>query len=169
MSIVAVDTIQTLAGVEQARLVQVQTTNKDDYFTTSSTSLVDVTGLSVPITPTHEDNKILILASFTVGVNTSGGYGGIMSLLRGSTKIATGDGTSAGTINDQTFSYVSSNDYNAWPANIVFLDSPSTTSETTYKIQLAAMSGGNSANVGGRGDGSGQGCHSSIVAMEIRT
>ena len=170
MSTLNVDTIQDKGGAfEHARLVQVQTTNKVDYFTTSSTSLVDVTGLSVAITPTNSNNKILILASFVVGVNTSGGYGGLMSLLRGSTKIASGDGTSAGAINDQTLSYVPTSDFNAFPVPVVFLDSPSTTSSTTYKIQLAAMAGGNSANVGGRGDGAGQGCHSSILAMEIRT
>ena len=42
-------------------VIQVASTSKTDPFSTSSTSFVDVTGLSVSITPTSTSSKILVL------------------------------------------------------------------------------------------------------------
>ena len=42
-------------------IIQVKSTTKTDTFTTNSTSFTDITGLSVTITPTRSDNKILVM------------------------------------------------------------------------------------------------------------
>ena len=44
------------------RVLQVVTTTKTDTFTTTSSSLTDITGLSASITPASTSNKILIIA-----------------------------------------------------------------------------------------------------------
>ena len=41
-------------------VIQVKSTTKTDTFTTNSTSFTDITGLSVSITPTISDSKILV-------------------------------------------------------------------------------------------------------------
>ena len=44
------------------KIIQVVSTNKLDTFTSNSTSPVDVTGLSVTLTPTLATSKVLIFA-----------------------------------------------------------------------------------------------------------
>jgi hypothetical protein len=127
----------TLLGSGQVP-VQVQSTTLNTSFSTSGTynSWVDVTGLSVTITPTSASNKILV--SFQImGVSTSNGW---VRLVRDSTAISVG--TTAG-----TRPAVSSANMTSGNGNIqlqdsgVFLDSPATTSAVTYKIQLITDTG----------------------------
>ena len=49
------------SGFGGGKILQVLQTVKTDTFTTTSTSFVDVTGLSVSITPATTSSKILIL------------------------------------------------------------------------------------------------------------
>ena len=42
-------------------IIQVKSVTKTDTFTTKSTSFTDITGLSVSITPTRSDSKILVM------------------------------------------------------------------------------------------------------------
>ena len=135
--------------------------------TISSTSNVD-TGLSASITPTSATSKILILSTVSAAGNhaTCGYY---LKLLRGSTDIFIGD--AAGSRIRVTASNINS-DNNFFTTNgLTFLDSPATTSSTTYKFQIATSFGTSTIGVNrsvndsdnantGRGP-------SSIVLMEI--
>lgn len=122
------------------KVLQVISTNKTDTFTTNSTTFVDITGLSVSITPSANTSKILVLATITgsgdVGLNTAS-----FRLLRGSTTIDVGD--SAGSRVQATGGLFADETSHIDSASVVFLDSPSTTSATTYKFQIRCNNSGN--------------------------
>ena len=125
--------VQASAG----KVLQVVSTTKTDTFSTASTSFVDVTGLSVTITPTSTSSQILVFVSSNYGTSTTSVFG-IFNLVRGSTNISQPSTTP--TYNGTTISYTSVGDViNNW--SMLFLDSPATTSATTYKIQGRASSG----------------------------
>jgi hypothetical protein len=129
----------SLASGVGGKVLQVVQSVKTDTFTTSSSSLVDVTGLSVSITPSSSSNKILVLAQISYGgVTNAYAYG---KLIRGSTSILQGDSDSANR-NEATFSLTMTNEGNSEGSKqhmvvVNYLDSPATTSSTTYKIQIA--------------------------------
>lgn len=113
-------------------VLQVVSTTKTDVFTTTSTTFVDVTGLSVSITPSSASSKILVLGSIKFGF-TGGASATHMRLVRDSTAIFIGD---ADGVRSRDSGYVRDT-YESPNSSIVFLDSPSTTSAVTYKIQLS--------------------------------
>jgi hypothetical protein len=103
-------------------IIQMVQTIKTDAFATTSTSFVDV-GLSASITPTSSSNKVLVRAVVCAGNGQSGSDNKIR-VLRGSTVITTNDVFVRNASISETETYV-----------IEILDSPSTTSATTYKVQ----------------------------------
>lgn len=103
-------------------IIQMVQTIKTDTFATTSTSFVDV-GLSASITPTSSSNKVLVRAVVCAGNGQSGSDNKIR-VLRGSTVITTNDVFVRNASISETETYV-----------IEILDSPSTTSATTYKVQ----------------------------------
>jgi len=111
---------------------QVVSTIKTDSFSTTSQTFVDVTGVSVTITPSSASSTILVMVS---GVNGSNGVDNFtpINLVRDSTAIAqsTGNANFAATLN-----LINQSTGITLPFSIVFLDSPATTSATTYKIQM---------------------------------
>ena len=120
------------------RLVQSQFVYKQDTFVTTSTSYVDVTGLSVSITPTSASNYIMVLGA--VVVSNSGDMGAVQ-LVRNSTPIQVGTASSSrfSATHDMRAGYdtaVSSS------VSIAYRDSPGTTSSVTYKIQAGAFVSG---------------------------
>ena len=129
-------------------VLQVKQTVKTDTFSSTTTgSDVDITGLSVSITPTSASNKILV----TYDTNISGsnaGYSGNIHLKRGSTKIYQGDAEGSRTRSTQFF--ITRNDTIGHSETIKvhgsFLDSPNTTSETTYKISINAINTNTTVN-----------------------
>lgn len=113
------------------KILQVVSTAKTDTFTTTSQSLVDITGLSATITPSATSSKILALFNISIGSN---GFPALV-LLRGSTNIYKGDASSnryTAFFGGYLGTEPTGNNYNAAGQ---FLDSPSTTSATTYKFQ----------------------------------
>jgi hypothetical protein len=122
----------TLNGSGQVPVRIVQTV-KTDTFTTTSNTFTDITGLSVNITPTSASNRILVMYSVMTGASSSGGTN--IRLVRNSTTIAIGD--SAGSRTQVTTSAFATNSNNQLDVqNMNFLDSPATTSSTTYKLQI---------------------------------
>jgi len=116
------------------KVLQVVSTHKNDDFTSASGSFVDVTGLSVSITPSSASNKILILSNTSFGSDNIGAF----KLIRNSTGIAIGDAAGS---RQQASAVVYPASGNAIiTASFNFLDSPNTTSATTYKIQMVAHS-----------------------------
>jgi hypothetical protein len=125
----------TLATTATAgKVLQVVQTVKSNTFSTSSSSYTDVTGLSVSITPTSATSKILVLYSSTIGA-PSGQYSAGLQLVRGSTAIYLGDVRGVRTL-ASSWMWSESSQYAMIPVNGIFLDSPATTSATTYKLQM---------------------------------
>ena len=123
--------LQASAG----KVLQVVSTTKTDTFSTASTSYVDITGLSVSITPSSATSKIYVVLSISGSENAGWGY----QLVRGSTAICIGD--SGGGSRKQASGGVSVRDTNGIAnGSVNFLDSPATTSATTYKVQMYAPS-----------------------------
>ena len=124
-------------AVAGAKLGQVVNTVKTDTFTSTSTAYVDITGLSLSITPTSASSTILIFAV----VNGSGQdavANAIVQLVRNSTAIGNGATASNRRVG---FAQLQAATGNTFPGVIAFLDSPATTSATTYKIQGALQTG----------------------------
>jgi hypothetical protein len=116
-------------------VLQVVSALKTDQFSTASTTYVDITGLSTSITPNSASNKVLVTVSVSIAHSGSDTNYAACRLVRGATSI----GNNA---NDwfvrQTTSTVRND-----PATFAysFLDSPATTSATTYKVQMRANAG----------------------------
>jgi hypothetical protein len=128
----------TTGTIPKARMfagavLQVLQTQKTDTFSTTSTTFVDVTGLSVSITPASASNKILVMVSVSVGPDQHSD----LRILRDSTAIAIGDTAGARTRSTNHFYRgFTGGQYDVIPSNMVWLDSPATTSALTYKIQV---------------------------------
>jgi hypothetical protein len=131
-------------GATAGQVIQVVQTIKTDAFSTSSGSMVDITGFSVSITPSSASNKVLVLVSAGILSSSTGG-GSFINLLRGATTITsnTGGGT-ADTLDAWNVGGgggMSADERKYSHASITYLDSPSSTSSLTYKCQLASNSG----------------------------
>ena len=122
-------------------IIQIKQTIKKDQFTTANTTsnYTDLTGLNVTITPTRSDSKILIECSI---YNSNANAVNFFRILRGSTFIEHPSGTSSGGagFNAHGFAYYNCNNWQDTTV-IKILDSPATTSATTYKVQCAVTSG----------------------------
>ena len=118
------------------RILQVLSTTKTDTFTSSSTSFVDITGLSATITPSSTSSKILFMASVASGNTSNNQYG--FRFMRDATPIAVGD--AAGSRVPVTIGVYfggSGAEYHFSTLTSQVLDTPSTTSSVTYKVQGA--------------------------------
>ena len=128
------------ARVPNGSVLQVVSTTKTDTATFSSTTtntFVDLAGLSVTITPTSASSKILVF--FTVNVTRSSSATQHVRLMRDTTAIGVG-GAAGSRLQDTVITRDSpSGDvpYSLWIGNLngSYLDSPSTTSATVYKLQ----------------------------------
>ncbi len=144
-----------------ARIGQVVSTSKLDAFTTTSTSYADVTGLSVSITPTLATSKILVMVTLQGSQATTSD--GMFRLLRDATAISVGTaGTSTNGFAQVSYDYRNS----MFSCALTFLDSPATTSATTYKIQAVTGAGGTIV-VNRRGLDLNFGGSSSITVLEV--
>ena len=95
----------------------------------------DITGMSVAITPSSSSNKVLVFYRVAVAT-TSGQYNTRLRLVRGSTAIGLGDQTGSTRPRATTAGWSPANAYHIIGShNTMFLDSPNTTSATTYKLQ----------------------------------
>ena len=123
-------------------IIQAVSATKTDTFSATANQTVDITGLSVSITPKFASSKILINYNITAGI-TEGGYAGGIVLMRDSTQIYLGDAASNRARVSNLISISNTGggtDYNMVHLSGHHLDSPSTTSATTYKLQLKNLS-----------------------------
>jgi hypothetical protein len=153
------------ANAPSGSVIQVVSAAKTDTQSTNSTSFVDVSGLSVSITPSSSFSKILII--FDVKLGSSINEYSYTRVLRNSTSVY-----SNSTYDNTSTNYVTSGDaegrYSTYQNGGVYLDSPATTSSTTYSIQFRCARGNavyinrtDSSNSEARGGAS------SITVMEI--
>jgi len=138
------------------QVVYAQTTTRT---TGTSTSYVDISGLTASITPSSSSSKILVLINGSFGTgSTSGGESPIsVNLIRGSTQIY--ELTRAIDLRAGPYSGESNIYFNG---GFTYLDSPATTSSTTYKSQVKQNS-----SFGRNYDISAGSSPSSITLMEI--
>ena len=118
-------------------VLQVVSNTKTDTFSSSSyNTWVDITGLSVTITPTSATSNVFVIASVQYG-GTSRSTGLVLRCVRGITPIGNAD--SAG---NRILGFIGTEEIGAegiylmYGASFINLDSPATTSSTTYKIQI---------------------------------
>ena len=170
MSTLFVDTINEKTSGNGIQIpghpVQVLQAVKTDTFTTTSTSFVDVTGLSVTITPKSTSSKVLILGSLS-GNGNHNTYAAHPQLVRGSTVINVGTGVGSRTP-ALAMLEVAAGAFATIP--IAFLDSPATTSATTYKIRIRSNTGANIVFNRGQTDSDGPAYSrpaSTLIVMEI--
>lgn len=137
----ALPTWQTLS-LPTGSIVQVVTTTLTTTFTTSSTTFTDLTGLSAAITPATNSHKIYVI----VTINGGGGVANSTDFQLVRTSTAIGIGAAAGSRTPISFSAgVMSSTAEMRSVAFNFLDSPATTSATTYKLQMRAGIGSSAA------------------------
>ena len=153
-----------LASGYSGGIIQIkQTVVSVHTFNTTSTSKVDMTGMTVSITPKFNTSKILISSHLTYGGNN---YNFYCDLLRGSTRLFI---PSSGN-NPCTLSLcgVTNTTYQMINSSFQFIDEPQTTSAVTYKLQIACQSGGEFYFNRSKRDASQDSvCSSTITAMEV--
>ena len=123
--------------------IQVVSTEKTDTFPSTSTSFEDVAGMSATLTPSSSSNKILLIGNFQQASTA----GSLIKMFRdiggaGYSEIAVGDESG-----NRTKSFAGSAPYlniggeTILSQNVIFLDTPNTTSAVTYKLQIKVTSG----------------------------
>ena len=128
------------AQLADGHILQVKYAKKTNEQVTVSTSYTDILDLSVSITPTSTSSKILLIWSVVTGQGNNTGHCYLV-VARDSTDnifIADTDG------NKTSASNVGNMPYGNSAMQILsnsFLDSPSTTSATTYKMRLKSSNG----------------------------
>jgi hypothetical protein len=150
---------------------------KSQQMTTSTTLTTSfnavVTGLTASITPSSSSNKILIMIGINAGYEDDGTTSrrGAFSIFKGNTNLITptNSGSRIGGIVE-----IMENVHPYGSVNIgyAFLDSPATTSSTTYSVHVKNHGGGNSAVYVNRGTDDGDSNitvrgASTITLMEI--
>jgi len=155
-------------------IIQVKSVTKTDTFGNQNETFTDITGLSVIITPTRSDSKILVMYSGCASCESTNrmGHVRLVRVVGGttSTDIFIGD---AGESNQARASstFAASQQYMANAFNGTFMDSPATTSAVTYKLQVAAGDQGYEIKIGQTRDNSNEFSRartpSSITVMEI--
>lgn len=126
------------------RTLQVLQTTKLDTFTTTSTTYTDVTGLSVTITPSDTTSKVLIIAQVAATVTYGAGASCNIQLAGGNSGTYVG-GTAGSRVRAALSGSPTASSYGvtALPyQTIMYLDSPATTSATTYKVQVRTGTSG---------------------------
>ena len=151
------DTIEHTNGTEAAtimtdgtfypagHIIQVVSTTKTDAFTATTgtpASPIDVTGFSLNITPKSTSSKILVRASLNYGGNLN--VYGAFYFLRDGTHLVR---STAVTGSSQTKAAIavhgdnSNFQYGLQSAQFEYLDSPASTSQLTYKMQMSSHNG----------------------------
>jgi hypothetical protein len=120
-----------LAG---GKILQIVRATDSTQRTTTSTSFVDVTGMSVTITPQKNDSAIIILACYLgIGSTTTGQVMNTQITDASNNAIS---GTETVRLGASNASFV-----NAYQT-LVARDTPATINATTYKLRFSAPAGG---------------------------
>jgi len=133
----------SLAAAATGKILQTVSVAKTDTFSTTSNSFVDVTGLTLNITPSATSSKILVLCDVKLGVDA--GVSSVKSRIEqtissSDTYPYIGDAENSNT-RSSFGTYVNESSFIAQDASTVLL-SPSTTSQITYTYQTIQQAGG---------------------------
>jgi hypothetical protein len=131
----------------------------------TSTSKIDLPDYTVAITPTAASSKILV--EWYIMFSNDSGDRHLLYLNRGTTEIGIGTTSGLGELCTTGLMTANSNNYWAFNATGSYLDSPATTSATTYKFQINA-GGSYTCHFNRTARGSADGCYiSTMTATEI--
>lgn len=146
------DAAGTLDRLERAgNVLQVVSASTATNTSTSSTTYVAVTNLTASITPSSATNKVLVFVNMNFYVQSVGAEGAI-TIYRNGSDLTGGNGFAD--------VYTGSSDIIA-QAPMLYLDSPATTSSTTYAVYMKRTQGANTIQTNLRGT------TSTITLMEI--
>ena len=183
MSQIKGDSIIPVSGVASGQgggIVQVVSAFKGDRFTTSSTSFVDISGMSITITPKSVNNKILLMGSFGAASTKQStlDHGQAIRVLRNGSADNKLNALALAAGNRQRLCWKGvgnqfNNDHNPGGQGFSGVDDPSSTSALTYKVQVACQSSSYQFILNGNNDNT-DGTQiynarfmSSLIAMEI--
>ena len=153
-------------------IIQVVHANSNSHLSSTSTSYVDLTGVTASITPSATSSKILITCTISIGKEDNHTF--LARLVRDGSAISGAGGVKeSGHSNqlDGVWWNIRTSNWAANPCTIQYLDSPSTTSSITYKAQGMTSSSSyafalNRTNSGDDGNYSSPG-FSQITLMEV--
>ena len=133
------------------RILQVVSATKTGRQLSNSSAYVDVTGMSVSITPTSTSSKIYIAVNAHIGGDQASYLA--FRVLRDSTVVTQGTHATGNRTNVSFGGRIDQN-YDNYMVSFNFLDSPSTTSATTYKVQVSDAYDSSNRNIviNGTGD-----------------
>jgi len=117
------------------RIGQVVSTTSATDTTSSSSSWVDMTNITLAITPTLSTSKVLVNFTFNLKAELGSTTDVVLvqyRIVRGSTAIYNGYFGEQGHTSVGAYYYL--------PVSLNYLDSPATTSATTYKLQMQKVS-----------------------------
>ena len=122
------------SGIPAGTVLQVKNTLMGDAlnFTPTSQTWTDIAGLSVQITPSSSSNKILVFASVH-GVTLQNVVGFLRTYRD---NVAVGIGNTSGSRSTISGAIKETTSYDIQHSSWNFIDSPSTTDQITYKIQV---------------------------------
>ena len=144
------------ASIPTGKVLQVVSDITTDTTTVGSTTFTDVTNLSVSITPAATSSKILLIASMSgrnyIESNALKEYK--LAFVRGSTIVYQKYAYDLEAATGANGRYVSP------IQDLSFVDSPSSTSALTYKVQMAVSDVSNNTFIQAR-------TTSSLIAMEV--
>jgi hypothetical protein len=123
-----------------SNVVQVE---KDDPFTSTSTTPVVVTGLSLNFTPTTNTSKVLIIASITFASQTANVPRERWSVYRDGTNLVVpaSPGSRPAAVHSQSWDGLNQS-RQLWVTTWMYLDSPATASQVTYDVRANTSAAG---------------------------
>ena len=128
------------AKLPSGSVLQVVSTTKTDTFSSTGTGDIDITGLSLSITPSSASSKFLIIAKIMIGMEGSQQTAFVLQMRRNNTIINSGNSSGDRGIgfsgSEEGISTSVFGQYQTYDYGGNFLDSPNTTSALTYKISL---------------------------------
>ena len=136
------------------KVLQVVSTTKTDSFSATAgggaggSGFVDVTGMSVNITPSSTSSKIYVHTNLNVATLSGSDYevSNMINIVRDSTNVFVGTDASGSQTNAGSYTTDHDSDVrNMHNVTSSGLDSPNTTSQVTYKVQMSQ-----GYNIGGR-------------------
>ena len=160
------------SGGSLGKIVQfVAGTAKTAAFSTTSTSDVQVTGLTCQITPTSSSNKILVhLQCGALGHTDGNGSSTFLKLYRYGSILSAAVGPASGNKSRASFGYrASGGGGNSVSGTCLCLDTPNTTSQIEYQVYMSVehVTGMINANAANNNHNSNPSTFSQIICMEI--
>ena len=139
--IIPVNGVPTGGGGGVIQVVEVTSDTRTDFSSTASSWTA--TGFSASITPTRSDSKILVMVSTSIYLDTDDNTGG-MTVYRNGTVNLGGD-TDKGLRPFYMYYGGSTHDFQ-YPVYMQHLDSPATTSSTSYEVYYKSDKSNNRLN-----------------------